>query len=92
MYKYCNTFDGRILSKSKKKNIETKKTEKKQQTNKEEKEKSRIWSNLSEEEKEKNNNMVTSDVEIIQKMKNKSWLSIEKTILKCINPNKAGYF
>ena len=37
---------------------------------------------LSEGEKAKIVNIVVSDIEIFQKMKNKGWLSIEKVILK----------
>ena len=73
---------------------ETKKPSKKtNKQTKKKKKKSRNWPNLSEKEKEKKpSNIVTNDVEIIQKMKNRSWFSIEKVILKCINPNKVGYF
>ena len=41
--------------------------------------------NLSEEEK--NVNMVVNDIEVFQKMKRKSLLSIEKIILKYKNKN-----
>ena len=73
---------------------ETKKNpEKNKQTNKEEKEKiEKLAKSFWKRKRKKNSNIVTNDVEIIQKMKNKSWFSIEKVILKCINPNKAGYF
>ena len=39
------------------------------------------YQNLSKEEKEKIN-MVVSNTKIYQKMKNKSWLSIEKILIK----------
>ena len=34
--------------------------------------------NLSEEKQQKKDNMIVKDAKISQKMKNKSWLSIEK--------------
>ena len=37
---------------------------------------------LSIEEREKSNNMIVKDIKIYQKMKNKSWLSIEKIMTK----------
>ena len=37
---------------------------------------------FSKEEKEKSDNMVVKGTEIYQKKKNKSWLSIEKNIMK----------
>ena len=40
------------------------------------------YQSLSKEEKEKNRNIVVNDTKIYQKMKNKSWLSIEKDIPK----------
>ena len=93
MYKYCNTFDGRILSKSKNKKQRNKKNRKKNNKQTKRKKKNPEYGQIfRKKKKKKNNNMVASDVEIIQKMENKSWFSIEKTILKCINPNKAGHF
>ena len=38
--------------------------------------------NLSKDGREKNNNMMVNIIKISQKMKNKSWLSIEKNIIK----------
>ena len=39
------------------------------------------YQNLSEEEKEKNNNMVTNDIKSFPNMKSKVWLSIGNIIL-----------
>ena len=38
------------------------------------------YQSLSKEEKDKNNNMVVNDTKIYQKMKNKSFLNIEKIL------------
>ena len=40
------------------------------------------YQSLSKEEKEKENNIVPTDTQIYQKMKNKSLLSIEKNSIK----------
>ena len=40
-----------------------------------------VFTSLSKEEKKKSNNMVANDTRIYQKMKNKSWLSIGKSII-----------
>ena len=86
MYKYC-------IKKQKQKTEKQKKPKKKQNKQTKRKKKNPEYGQIfRKKKKKKNNNMVASDVEIIQKMKNKSWFSIEKTILKCINPNKAGHF
>ena len=75
--------------KAKTENRETKKTEKKNNKQTKRKKKNPEYGQIfRKKKKKKNNNMVASDVE----MKNKSWFSIERTILKCINPNKAWHF